>query len=404
MSNAATAGGATTNIGATRKPRPDMNQLLLAASMQIKQWIDHAHEEEVMLINQAVQSFEEVHLLTRLQRRIWKALGLGQDVRSGGSHTGSSPEAGAESKAMHASTTALLSTSSAGQAGPDESQSTQPTQITQNNHHTQPTQQAGSSSQIAPTNNPPAFTPTLDAIHAWNEYFDIDLYLKPEYDVEVPALPFVNSILTLFQRPKRAVLPPADIENIYYYLSRLYKHLRLQPDSMFTMLIYLERLQRVTPARLTERTWIPLVTAALICVSKIWDDFNIFNVECTEALPFFGLEQLSLLERRFTVGLQYSLGVTTAEYSKQYYAIRDMVTANEQRLQQLEKKLREHGERDTRRRRPGGTGPTNYASNPGTGHYVSPTLSSSTDAATTATSSATVRTGSHSLGTNRTSR
>lgn len=154
--------------------------------------------------------------------------------------------------------------------------------------------------------------------------FDIDRFVRPTYNVKVPASAQAVPFAVFKQTQKTNSLPHPDVQKIYRLIKRVFDKARLHAEAVIVALIYIERLVRKGCTHLCERNWIPIVLTALLAASKMWDDHSSYNAEFADILPFIGLQDVNDLERLFFDAIEWDLSISSSEYAKTYFRLREL--------------------------------------------------------------------------------
>ncbi len=182
-----------------------------------------------------------------------------------------------------------------------------------------------------------ASSPDSDAYissHHFQLSFDIDNFLPKSYVVRVPIVSTAASFTTFMQTPKENYLPIPSVSHIFRFIKRVFDRTVLNGECVIISLIYIERLLSAAKIRLSHRNWLPIVTAALLAASKVWDDHSALNGEFASIIPIFSLQHLNSLERLFLATIAYDLYISPSEFARYYFGLRAFRAAKGKELGQ----------------------------------------------------------------------
>lgn len=164
----------------------------------------------------------------------------------------------------------------------------------------------------------------LERTYRHQSAFDIDNFIKRTYKLSIPfgARAFPGTIFMQNARSTRCPLP--SFENMLRFMRTMFQRLGINTECAIIALIYLDRLKELNAVCLDRRNWRPLILAALLTCSKVWDDVSLWNVEFHELFPIFAMKDINLLERRFLEALQYDLHISSSIYAKYFFFLRSV--------------------------------------------------------------------------------
>ena len=114
-----------------------------------------------------------------------------------------------------------------------------------------------------------------------------------------------------------AVIHPTVI-SIVNTMGWMFGVLHIEPPCSVAAAIYLHRLV-AKGVRVTAANCEPILVAALLLASKMWDDMSTLNADFTRALPHYNIVGINRLERLFIGRISWNCNVTRAEYNRYYF-------------------------------------------------------------------------------------
>lgn len=152
--------------------------------------------------------------------------------------------------------------------------------------------------------------------------YDIEHFIPARFNVCVPVIPSAHGLSAFRQRPRLNKLPTPDEKKIYRFCKRLVERAHLNAECVIIALIYIERLMERKAINVNARNWIPVLVAALLTASKVWDDHSTFNGDLPAIVPVFTVQGINELERQFLGDLDYELHIPSSEYARYYFGLR----------------------------------------------------------------------------------
>lgn len=157
--------------------------------------------------------------------------------------------------------------------------------------------------------------------------FDLHHFLRGSWIVHVTSLFAFHPAIpgTMYEQSKKVIrdTTPPKLETVQKFLTKVFDKLFLSAECSIVAWIYVERLGR-KDVPLTVRNWRPLILAALLAASKVWDDHCLWNVEFADLFSGFSLKDINLLERRFLCAIGYELYISSSEYALYYFQLRNV--------------------------------------------------------------------------------
>jgi len=112
------------------------------------------------------------------------------------------------------------------------------------------------------------------------------------------------------------------VREIFDFIKPVFQELYVQHECLVMMLIYIERLMRVTGVQITLENWRPIVYSALLIASKVWEDICISNIDFTWVYPCYPISSTNTLESLFANSLHWCLYISPEEYSDYYFYLK----------------------------------------------------------------------------------
>jgi len=128
-------------------------------------------------------------------------------------------------------------------------------------------------------------------------------------------------------------------EDIYHFISTIFRAERLDPECAIMCLAYIERIIVLTGITIDPSNWRRVVLSALILASKVWEDQSVWNVDFLPVFDNLTAADLNKLERQFLALLQYNVSLNASLYAKYYFELRTFSQVDPQNfpLQPLDK-------------------------------------------------------------------
>eukprot|EP01113_Clastostelium_recurvatum_P023548 TRINITY_DN2809_c0_g1_i3.p1 TRINITY_DN2809_c0_g1~~TRINITY_DN2809_c0_g1_i3.p1 ORF type:complete len:400 (+),score=102.33 TRINITY_DN2809_c0_g1_i3:254-1453(+) len=128
-------------------------------------------------------------------------------------------------------------------------------------------------------------------------------------------------------------------DEIYQFISTIFKAERLDPECAIMCLAYIERIISLTGITMDPSNWRRVVLSALILASKVWEDQSVWNVDFLPVFDNLTAADLNKLERQFLALLQYNVSLNASLYAKYYFELRTFSKLDPQNfpLQPLDK-------------------------------------------------------------------
>lgn len=130
----------------------------------------------------------------------------------------------------------------------------------------------------------------------------------------MPVLQFeVSRLAVEYVRPRTT--------DVQKFLMCAFREFRLPNELAVMVVVYLERLVAGgTELRLWN--WKPILLAAMLVASKIWEDVSSQNVDFSRANSVYSLQSINLMEHIFADQIAWRLIVSPEEYSQVYYNLK----------------------------------------------------------------------------------
>jgi hypothetical protein len=115
-----------------------------------------------------------------------------------------------------------------------------------------------------------------------------------------------------------------EVEQIYEYISLIFKAERLGAECAILCLAYIERIISLTGLTLTPANWRRVTLSALILASKVWEDQAVWNVDFLSVFPCVTVEDLGKLEKVILNFLGFNVSLKASLYAKYYFELRSL--------------------------------------------------------------------------------
>jgi len=147
-------------------------------------------------------------------------------------------------------------------------------------------------------------------------------FLSRPWNLVFPALLPSTCPVTIFHAEHAPVhFDFPRLEEITAFLERFLDGALLSSECAVILLIYVQRLvaKNIT---MTHFNWKPVLLAALLVSSKMWEDTCHWNVEFAEVAWEYPLKAINQLEARFCLVLDFRFHINGADYARYYYELR----------------------------------------------------------------------------------
>jgi hypothetical protein len=126
----------------------------------------------------------------------------------------------------------------------------------------------------------------------------------------VPVMQFeVRMMEKEYVRPRRT--------DVQKFLVCAFREFHLPNELAIMTVIYLERLM-AGGTELRQWNWKPILIAALLVASKIWEDVSSQNVDFCRVNPVYSLQAINLMEHTFADQIAWRFIVSPEEYAQVY--------------------------------------------------------------------------------------
>ena len=112
------------------------------------------------------------------------------------------------------------------------------------------------------------------------------------------------------------------VEEIHSFCMNILLTAKMEKEIAIICLVYLEKLMIKTGYIITPRNWRRLTISSLILGSKIWDDESFENHNFAKVFNLYTTEEVNEMERMLLERIDYDLEISTADYTKYYFVIR----------------------------------------------------------------------------------
>jgi len=122
---------------------------------------------------------------------------------------------------------------------------------------------------------------------------------------------------------KPLLKPPTD-DDVYTFLSSIFKAMNLNPECAIVCLVYIERLVNLTGVSLHATNWRRIILSTLILASKVWEDLAVWNADFLHLFRGLSVAHLNELEKYLLNYLQFNVTVKASLYVKYYFDVREL--------------------------------------------------------------------------------
>lgn len=122
----------------------------------------------------------------------------------------------------------------------------------------------------------------------------------------------------------KGVLRPPIVEEIYSFLSSIFKAMNLNAECAIVCLVYIERLVVLTGVTLHATNWKRILLSTLILASKVWEDLAVWNADFLHLFRGLSVAHLNELEKYLLNYLQFNVTVKASLYVKYYFDVREL--------------------------------------------------------------------------------
>jgi len=117
---------------------------------------------------------------------------------------------------------------------------------------------------------------------------------------------------------------PPSSQQVYVFLSTIFKAERLGAQCGILCLAYIERIISLADVVLTPFNWRRVSLSALILASKVWEDQAVWNVDSLSIFDCVTVQDLAQLEKVILNLLQFNVSLKAALYAKYYFELRSL--------------------------------------------------------------------------------
>jgi hypothetical protein len=128
-------------------------------------------------------------------------------------------------------------------------------------------------------------------------------------------------------RSGKALPRPPIVEEIYTFLSSIFKAMNLNAECAIVCLVYIERLVVLTGVTLHATNWKRILLSSLILASKVWEDLAVWNADFLHLFRGLSVAHLNELEKYLLNYLQFNVTVRASLYVKYYFDVRELAPA-----------------------------------------------------------------------------
>jgi hypothetical protein len=128
-------------------------------------------------------------------------------------------------------------------------------------------------------------------------------------------------------RNSKALPRPPIVEEIYTFLSSIFKAMNLNAECAIVCLVYIERLVVLTGVTLHATNWKRILLSSLILASKVWEDLAVWNADFLHLFRGLSVAHLNELEKYLLNYLQFNVTVKASLYVKYYFDVRELAPA-----------------------------------------------------------------------------
>eukprot|EP00397_Hematodinium_sp_SG-2012_P016645 GEMP01016991.1.p1 GENE.GEMP01016991.1~~GEMP01016991.1.p1 ORF type:complete len:443 (+),score=88.81 GEMP01016991.1:70-1398(+) len=158
--------------------------------------------------------------------------------------------------------------------------------------------------------------------HSPSHLFHEGAFVHQPWKITFPMMLPSTSPVTHFhgeEIKQRFTFPrPNDIST---FLLQFMAGVPLNHECAVILLIYVERLL-YQGVQLAPFNWKPVLLAALLVGSKMWEDVPHWNVEFSMIVPEYSIQAINRLEGQFCTMLDFKFHINGADYARYYYTLR----------------------------------------------------------------------------------
>jgi hypothetical protein len=158
--------------------------------------------------------------------------------------------------------------------------------------------------------------------------FDEKHYLSPQYMYHFVRAPICRLGFLYGIREVEEIYTIPDISQVHQMLIDLFLKAQLSAECSIVCLIYVERLMETANVPLLKTTWKPVVMAAMLLASKVWQDLSSWNIEFSQIYPQYNISSINSLEKIFCQEIEWNLYISPSSYAKYYFALRSLNERN----------------------------------------------------------------------------
>jgi len=120
------------------------------------------------------------------------------------------------------------------------------------------------------------------------------------------------------------MVKPPSTDEVYSFLSSIFKAMNLNPECAIVCLVYIERLVVLTGVTLHATNWRRIILSTLILASKVWEDLAVWNADFLHLFRGLSVHHLNELEKNLLNYLQFNVTVKASLYVKYYFDVREL--------------------------------------------------------------------------------
>jgi hypothetical protein len=141
-----------------------------------------------------------------------------------------------------------------------------------------------------------------------------------EGDDAEPSDDAVSEAFDVYRFSSESPVMEATPTSIARTMEWLFKVLQIEPQCCVIAAIYVQRIL-ARGVRVTRHNFEPLLVAALLVSTKVWDDMSTVNDDFAKALPHYELQDINRLEHLFLSTLGWNCHVTGRDYTTFYFGL-----------------------------------------------------------------------------------
>jgi hypothetical protein len=107
--------------------------------------------------------------------------------------------------------------------------------------------------------------------------------------------------------------PPLDKHRLFGYALNVFVDAQLVNECIVMALVYIEKLLLATEMKVTYKNIRPMILAAFMLASKVWDDISMWNGDFAEIYPSFPIEFVNFWEKTLLNALSFDVFVSSAQ-------------------------------------------------------------------------------------------